>query len=197
MTQQLEHSLVKEIFPPDELKQYVAFETELKSNSTPEQKAAFEKNWANLVDEMKRNLDKDPTSAIGIAIGKKCMDWINGVYGKKYAHLRTKKFEKGFAEGKGLGEVGLTPEIVSWMDKAMDAYWRDRIYGILNQVGTGVSDETIFKLWKEVLDDMYGEDDSRKKEIYDIALADEKVSKKAKEWLKTLRDLVAANRHLL
>ncbi len=183
MTQQLEHSWVKEIFTPDELKQYVEFETELKSNSTPEQKAAFEKGWSNLVAEMKSNLDKDPTSPIGIAMGKKCMDWINGVYGKKYAHLRTKKFEKGFAEGKGLGEVGLTPEIVSWMDKAMDAYWRDRIYRILNQVGTGVSDETIFKLWKEILDDMYGEDDSRKKEIYDIALADKKVSKKAKEWI--------------
>lgn len=197
MTQQLEHSWVKEIFTPDELKQYAAFETELKSNSTPEQKAVFEKNWANLVAEMKSNLDKDPTSTIGIAFGKKCMDWINGVYGKKYAHLRTKKFEKGFVEGKGLGEVGLTPEIVSWMDKAMDAYWRDRIYGIFDQVGTEVSDETIFKLWKEVLDDMYGEDDSRKKEIYDLALADEKVSKKAKECLKTLGDLVASNRHLL
>ena len=86
------------------------------------------------------------------------MNWINVVYGKKYAHLRTKKFEKGFAEGKGLGEVGLTPEIVSSMDKAMDSYLRDRIYGILNQVGTGVSDETIFKLWKEALNDMYGEE---------------------------------------
>ncbi len=64
----------------------------------------------------------------------------------------------------------------------MDAYWRNRIYEILNQVGSGVPDERIFKLWKEVLDDMYGEDDSRKK---------------AKEWLKTLLDLVAANRHLL
>lgn len=197
MTQQLEHSWVKEIFTLDELKQYAAFETELKNKSTPEQKAAFEKNWANLVTEMKNNLEEDPTSAIGIAIGKKCMDWINGVYGKKYAHLRTKKFEKGFAKGKGLEEAGLTPEIVSWMDMAMDAYWKHRIYGILNQVGSEVSDETIFNLWKEVLDDMYGEDELRKKEIYDMALADEKVSKKAKEWLKTLRDLVAANRHLL
>ncbi len=187
MTQQLEHSWVKEIFTPEELKQYVAFETELKTNYTPEQKAAFEKNWVNLVDEMKRNLNNDPTSTIGIAIGEKCMNWINGVDGKKYAHLRTKKFEKGFAEGKGLGEVGLTPEIVAWMDKAMDAYWRDRIYGILNQVGA-VPDETIFKLWKQTLDDMYGEDNSRKKEIYNLALADKKVSQKAKKWLKTLQE---------
>lgn len=107
---------------------------------------------------------------------------------KKYAHLRTKKFEKGFGEGKGLEEVGLTPEIVSWMDKAMDAYWRDRIYGILNQVGSGTSDETVLKLWQDVLDDMYGEEDSRKNAIYDIVLSDEKVSKKAKEWLKTIRN---------
>ena len=53
------------------------------------------------------------------------------------------------------------------------------------------------KCEKEVLDEMYGEDNTRKKEIYDIALADEKVSIEAKEWLKTLRELVTANRHLL
>jgi len=197
MTEQLEHPWVKEIFTHDELKQYVAFETELKTNSTPEQKAAFEKNWANLVFEISNNLDKDPKSAIGIDIGERCMVWVNKVYGKKYAHLRTKKFEKGFGEGRGLKEVGLTPEIVSWMDKAMDAYWRDRIYGILNQVGSRVSDEAIFKLWNEVLDDMYGEDNTRKKEIYDVALSDEKVSEKAKEWLMTLRDLVVSNKDLL
>lgn len=197
MSQQLEHSWVKEIFTQEELKQYAAFETELKANTNPEQRTAFEKTWANLVDEMKNNLHNDPTSAVGIALGKKCMDWLNTVYGKKYAHLRTKKFEKGFAEGKGLDEVGLTPKIVSWMDKAIDAYWKDRIYKILNQVGTGVSDETIFKLWNEALEDLYGEDNARKKAIYDIALADDNVSEKAKEWLKTLRELVEANRHLL
>ena len=184
MTEQLEHSWVKEIFTPDELKQYVAFETELKNNTTPEQKAAFEKKWDNLVSEISNNLDNDPKSAIGIDLGKRCMLWVNQVYGKKYAHLRTKKFEKGFGEGRGLKEAGLTPEIVVWMDKAIDAYWKDRIYGILNKVDSSVSDETISKLWNEVLDDMYGEDNTRKKEIYDIALADEKVSKKAKEWLK-------------
>ncbi len=44
---------------------------------------------------------------------------------------------------------------------------------------------------------MYGDDNGRKKEIYDIALADKKVSEKAKEWLRTLRELTLANRHLL
>lgn len=44
---------------------------------------------------------------------------------------------------------------------------------------------------------MYGEDEACKKEVYDIALVDEKVSDLAKEWLKNLRNLVVANSHLL
>nr|WP_232220452.1 MerR family transcriptional regulator [Legionella tunisiensis] len=45
MTEHLEHNWVKEIFTPDELKQYVEFEKEMKAN---QQKAVFEKignNW--------------------------------------------------------------------------------------------------------------------------------------------------------
>ena len=48
MTNQLDQSWVKEIFTPEELKQYVAFEAELKSNATPEQQEAFEKSCKNL-----------------------------------------------------------------------------------------------------------------------------------------------------
>jgi hypothetical protein len=113
------------------------------------------------------------------------MEWVNEIYGKKYAHLRTKKFEQGFGEGKGLEEVGLTPEIVSWMDKAMDAYWRDRIYGILSQVGKAPA-SIVLKLWNEVLDDMYGEESARKKELYEVVFKDEKISAEAKIWLRSL-----------
>lgn len=185
MTQKLEHSWVKDIFTPDELKQYAAFENELKTNSSPEQKAAFEKDWVNLVDNLRRNLHVDPTSSVGIALGEKCMTLINALYGKKYAHLRTKKFEKGFGEGKGLEETGLTPEIVSWLEKAVDAYWKNRIYGILDRVGKETP-ATLLKHWDATLDEMYGEDVERKKLIYEIALKDEKVSKEAKKWLQHL-----------
>ncbi|WP_058441734.1 MerR family transcriptional regulator [Legionella brunensis] len=185
MTQQLEHSWVKEIFTPEELKQYAAFEAEMKANATPEQKASFEKGWANLVEEIRNNLDSDPKSTIGIKLGEKCILLINGLYGRKYAHLRTKKFEKGFGEGKGLEETGLTPEIVSWLEKAMDAYWRGRIYGILEQVGKTPS-SAVLNLWNEVLNDMYGNDTERKKAIFEIALNDEKISQDAKEWLGSI-----------
>lgn len=185
MTQQLEHSWVKEIFTPEELKQYAAFEADLKSNSTAVQKAAFERNWFSLVEEIKKNLNNDAKSTIGIALGKKCMELINGLYGKKYAHLRTKKFEKGFSEGKGLEETGLTPEIVAWLDQAIDAYWRDRIYAILAKVGT-MSSSDVAHLWEEVLDDMYGEDEARKKALFDIVIHDKNVSSDVIKWLKSL-----------
>ena len=185
MTEHIENSWVKEIFTPDELKQYVEFEKELKANATPEQKATFEDNWKQLVNEVRNNLQQDPQSQIGIYLGKKLMDWINGVYGKKYAHLRTKKFEQGFGEGKGLDEVGLTPEIVSWMDKAMDAYWRERIYGILEQVGKA-SSSTLLSMWNEVLVDMYGDDSLRKDTLQKVALDDEKISLEAKAWLRSI-----------
>ncbi len=185
MTEHLEHGWVKEIFTPDELKQYVEFEREMKANATPEQKAAFENKWHQLLEELKNNINNDPTSEAGIYLGKKYMDWVNGIYGKKYAHLRTKKWEKGFGEGKGLDEIGLTPELISWLEKATDAYWRDRIYGILEQVGKTHSSK-VLTLWNEVLDDMYGEETARKLAIYELAINDDRVSPEAKNWLQSL-----------
>lgn len=187
MTQLLEDSWVKEIFTSEELKQYAAFEAEMKAYP-PEHKASFERNWAILVEEIKDNLSKDPESESGIQLGDKFMRWVNGVYGKKYAHLRTKKFEKGFAEGKGLEQHGLTPEIVNWIDEAIDAYWRNRIYGLLDQVGK-LSSSKLLSDWNDLMDDMYGNEDERKSEIPIAAFQDDKVSFDAKQWLKNIFNL--------
>lgn len=182
MTQQLEHSWVKEIFTPEELKQYAEFENGIKASG---EKSVFIENWHQLVEELKNNLQNDPGSKVGIELGKKFMDWVNGIYGKKYAHLRTKKWEQGFGEGKGLDEIGLTPEQLSWIQKATDAYWEHRIYELLSQIGT-LSPSTAFTVWNEILDEMYGNEEARKSAIYDIALRDDKVSQEAKAWLKSI-----------
>lgn len=184
MTQQLEDAWVKEIFNPEELKEYVKFEEEMKANSTPEKKAMFEQSWLELVKEVEKNLHEDPTSKTGIILAEKWMCWTNNLYGKKYAHLRTKKFEKGFGEGKGLGKHGLTPEIIKWMEKAMDAYWKERIYDVLDKVEQ-VSSSELRQLWNQVMDDMYGNEEQRKAQIPAIALKEDKVSQKAKAWLKS------------
>ncbi|MCX7120069.1 MAG: MerR family transcriptional regulator [Legionellales bacterium] len=186
MTQQLEHAWVKEIFTSDELKQYAEFETAMKSSG---QKDVFKKNWQQLVNELKDNFQNDPYSSAGIELGKKWMDWANGIYGKKYAHLRTKKWEQGFGEGKGLDEIGLTLEQMSWIEKAVDAYWRDRIGELLKQIGT-ISSATALTRWNAILDEMYGDDAVTKKErqemIIDMALKEETINQKAKDWLKSL-----------
>lgn len=187
MTQQLEDSWVKDIFTPAELKQYATFEAEM-LQATPEEKESFHNSWDCLVEEIKNNLSNDPKSEAGVQLGNKFMQWVNGVYGKKYAHLRTKKFEKGFGEGKGLEQHGLTPEIVNWIDKAMDAYWRDRIYAVLAQVGKVSSSELLLH-WNEIMDDMYGNDEERKTAIPELALQDDKVSFDAKKWVKDVFNL--------
>src|SRR6056300_544854 len=96
MTKQLEHSWVKEIFNEQEMKQYAEFEAKMKANATAKSKEQFEKEWQQLVAQVNESLTSDPSSETGILMGKKFMAWVNQLYGKEYAHLRTKKFEKGF-----------------------------------------------------------------------------------------------------
>lgn len=185
MTEKLEHDWVKDIFTQEELKEYAEFEKGLIEDAAPGDKERFEKGWQDLLQEVSLNLNQDPKSQVGIDLGCRLMEWVNSVYGKKYAHLRTKKFEKGFGEGKGLEESGMTPEIVAWMDKAMDAYWRDRIYTLLSRVGSAPADEILLE-WNNVLDDMYGDQHERKLELVATALSDENISEAAKSWLKRL-----------
>jgi hypothetical protein len=96
--------------------------------------------------------------------------------------LRTKKFEKGFGEGKGLSDVGFTTEMVKWLEKAIDAYWRNRLLTILNQIGTE-SESQVDALWLAALEGMYGNEEDRKSVVYDMALQDPYVGAPAKEWL--------------
>jgi DNA-binding transcriptional MerR regulator len=183
MTEQLENTWVKEIFTPEELRQYAAFEAELKTSSGLEKKAIFHKKWDRLLEEINNNLKLDPKSEKAINLAEKYMQVINEFYGRKYAYLRTRIFEKGFGEGKGLSETGLTPEILSWIEQAIDQYFRKRIHSILAQVGKAPSAELI-KNWNEVLDDMYGEEEERKKTITHAVMHSNEISQEAKRWLQ-------------
>lgn len=111
---------------------------------------------------------------------------ITGIYGKKYAHLRTRKWERGFGEGKGLDDIGLTPEIMTRLEKAIAAYWKDRLRCILEQVGKA-SDAQVLTLWDEAMDELYGEEILRKKTVYETVLQDESISSEVKKWLATNR----------
>src|SRR5205823_1479843 len=134
MTEQIENAWVKQALTTEELKQYVEFEKGLKTRFSPAEKAASEKEWADITKEVHASINENPTSKTGIALGKRCLDWVNKMYGKKFASLRTSIWEKGFKEGHAKDYHGISPDGVVWLDKAMDAYCRDRIYKTLNQI---------------------------------------------------------------
>jgi DNA-binding transcriptional MerR regulator len=182
MTQQLEHSWVNEIFSNDELQEYAEFENKMKQGS----KETFERRWHSLVDEINKLSGKvEPYSKEGIEMGKRFMAWTNEVYGKEHAHLRTKKFEQGFGEGMGLDDIGMSKESFEWLSIATDAYWRDRLLTILNQVDE-LPESEILALWNQAMDDMYGNEEKRKSELVEIAINDKETPKKAIPWLKQL-----------
>ncbi|MFK7967580.1 MAG: MerR family transcriptional regulator [Rickettsiaceae bacterium] len=184
MTEQLEKTWAGKVFTPEELKQYANFEAGLKAKFTPEDKKIFTANWLNLIDQVRSNLSADPKSDFGVSIAKQIKDHVWGLYGNEHANLRYSIWEKGFKKGKMGGDRALDPAIVEWIDNAMDNYWRERIYSILDQVNLESSPE-LLQNWTDLMNEMYGDSE----ELKQAALVagqnkdDLRISKKAKEWL--------------
>ena len=182
MTNELEKTWVGKALSKEELKQYASFEQGLKTRFTPSEKKSFEQAWAELVAQIAANLDKDPTSDFGVNIGKNCMDMINNLYGNEHANLRSAVWDKGFKAGKMDDNHGLSPEMVSWLDKAIETFNRRRAYSILSQLDT--APKLAQKLWDEFVTDMCGDSQTKKTELLQIAQADGNIEKSAKNWLK-------------
>lgn len=183
MTQQLEKTWAGKALSQEELKQYASFEQSLKTKFTTDEQNIFEQSWDNLVNDVNKNIKADPGSDVGITMGKRCMDWVNSLYGKEYNALRTAIWEKGFKGGHIGAEHNLSPEAIIWLDKAIDAYYRNRIYTVLDQVETHPHD-VVLKAWEELLTDMYGNQQALKDTLFNEAMSDDKISQTAKNWLK-------------
>jgi DNA-binding transcriptional MerR regulator len=182
MTQQLEKTWAGKALTQAELKKYVNFENDLKTRFTLNEQKVFEQNWDDIVKDVNANLKKDPMSDIGIKLGKRCMDWVNNLFGNEYT-LRNAIWEKGFKGGGAGAEHNLSTEAVTWLDKAVDAYYRDRIYTILQQAETH-SHEVVLNQWKELLTEMYGESIPVHEPFFEEILNDNKVNQTGKNWLK-------------
>ena len=183
MTQQLEKTWAGKVFSPEELKDYASFEAGLKTRFTDDEHQAYAKVWDDMMHQISLNLDKDPQSEFGIALGKRCMDWVNNLYGKEHFTLRNSIWEKGFKQGKQIGDEVLASEVVTWLDRAIDAYYRGRIYGLLEQVKSESSQQQV-SAWQELFEEMCGADHARQQDLLQAAYADAKISKVAKAWLK-------------
>ena len=93
------------------------------------------------------------------------------------------EWENGFMNESKRMSHGLSKDVTTWLEKAVDAYWHDRAYAILKQVGTAPEIRSL-RDWNQLLEDMYGTDENRKLQLLDVALNDINISENAKEWLK-------------
>ncbi|KTD22200.1 MerR family transcriptional regulator [Legionella lansingensis] len=183
MTQELEKSWAGKVLSPEELKDYVSFERELKTREAEKQQ--FEKEWAALVDKITLHLDDDPASEVAQSIGKRCMEMVNSLYGRHFAELKRAIWEKGFKQGQIGEDHLLSPKHVDWLDKAIDSYYKKRIYSILAQAKENCSSK-ILQQWNDLMDEMCGDSSVMREEIYQAALVDENISPAAKAWLTTV-----------
>lgn len=179
MTKEIKYAWVEKALNPAELKEYASFEQGLATRFTKQEAEASRKKWFELIKEVEANLDQDPVSDLGIEMGKRCMDWVNTVFSKEHATLRTTLWEKGF---KG-GYTDVPPKVVAWLDKATSEYHKSWIYAILDQVETQPSD-AVLKLWNDILTEICGDDQAHKDAVYEAVLADDKISPTAKNWLR-------------
>ena len=182
MTQELEKSWIGQVLTDSELKQYANFEAGLKTRFTTDDKKTFEQNWANLVDQIQANLSRDPKSDFGTKIAKQVMDLLGGLYGRENANLRHAIWHKGFKAGKADGSHYIAPEIVQWLDLAIQHYYVGRIADILKKSQTNSSEA--ISLWKELMEEMYGDSEELKTALYNAVMDDDKTSEAAKKWLQ-------------
>ncbi len=179
MTTELKNAWVVKALDSTELKEYASFEKNLYATHTEEESEASRKKWLDLVKDVEANLDKDPASDIGAEIGRRCMEWTNNVFSKKDAAIKKAIWEKGF---KG-GHTEVPPQVVAWLDKATNEYWRRRVYAILDQVGNSPTD-ALLKSWNDLLTEICGDEPTHKDSVIEAVMVDNHISQIAKEWVK-------------
>lgn len=181
MTQKLENAWVADVFNKEQLKEYAKFEQDLDKST----KDIFEKNWFHLLTLVSANINKDPSSEIGASLGRQCMDVVNSLYGKAHRHLRNTLWEQGFQKNKMEKDHGITPEMVDWLDKAIEAYYGNRITEILSQIGVA-DDYKVRAQWEELLEDKHGTDEKLNQAFVKALLDSNDISSAAKKWLVSL-----------
>ena len=83
----------EKFFSEKELKQFA----EIGKKYTPEMMEAYQRRWAELIDEIKKHLDDDPASPLAQNLAKRWKDLLNEAYGG-YPDLKA-KIGQAYTEG--------------------------------------------------------------------------------------------------
>ena len=183
MTQQLENTWVAKILSPTELKDYAKFEQELKTRFTEAEKEANYQEWNTIVHDIHANLHNDPTTASSIKIAERCMKWVKNLYGAKNADLSKTIWEKGFKEGHGEHDHGLSRDGVEWLSNAILAFHSQKIKSVLDNIDTK-STEEILTTWNHLMTDWYGDNQNLKDELVEKIMDIKEIPQSRKDWLK-------------
>lgn len=187
MTKELEKTWAGNVFSHDELKQYAKFEEELKTRFTPKDWQDFTNKWLSLIEQVKSNLKTDPKSDVGFNISAQIMSLVGGMYGNDHANLRHSIWENGFKKGKMEGDRALDPEVVGWLDKAIDNYWWERIYSLFDEVENSPASLLQLKQkFADLMTEMFGNSEEMKQEAYmaGIAKDDPRIGPKARGFIR-------------
>jgi DNA-binding transcriptional MerR regulator len=183
--QELEKTWVGKVLSKEELREYALFSIEFPSRFSQREKQSFDNEWALLIQETINHLHVDPTSEMGMQLGERCLTLADQFYGKQYVALKTTIWEKGYKTGQVAGSASLEPAVISWLDAAMNAFCRSRVYAILNQI-VSENDDTLVPQWHFLLTEMYGECMPLKERVFTLAMQDNTISTVAKNWLKRI-----------
>ena len=91
-------------------------------------KIEFDRNINELVRYIATNLHEDPKSEFGISMGQRIVELIETLKGAELESVRLEIWKKGL----GILQISdMSPEIMIWIEKAMDAFWRSNIDAVL------------------------------------------------------------------
>jgi DNA-binding transcriptional MerR regulator len=77
MSEEKKRSWAEEFYTPEEMKEF----EELGQRLTPGQMKAYQKKWADLLEEVKKNLDKDPAGPVGQDLARRWQALFEEAYG--------------------------------------------------------------------------------------------------------------------
>ncbi len=189
----VEQSWVTKFLDQEELREYASLTQELEHRFGKDYGQIAGLQWQNVVDKVKQHLAENPLSDVGKDVAQDHVAFIHNIYGKKYAHLSRVIWEKGFKTNKIDDPFAMTPEMVSWLDQAIDGYYGQKIQALLLSIQDTVTVETKVA-WQNLMDEMSGSNPQvTQKAIINQALfindqypVDQQLSPAAVAWLKSL-----------
>jgi DNA-binding transcriptional MerR regulator len=122
MSEEKKKSWAEKFYAPEEMKEF----EEIGKGYTPQQMEDYQKKWAALIEEVKRNLDTDPAGPLGQELAGRWQALFNEAYGG-HPNLK-KRIGEAYRSGVIPAEYQMiSPEVWEFISKASSALGRKRI----------------------------------------------------------------------